>query len=232
MKRAFLTAVSLVMASTAHAQVPVIDSANLKIATETSQTTDQILETNKEVLKTVEETLKAVTGDRGSVSGAMQNLAVGQGFSVSQMPSLDSLLQGGVPNFGPMGGDIGQIATTFINGLQLVKNLSGKEDSTFSGDKSYEQMMQTVLGVAALVTGAQQAVQSRTQAFQQAGSQIGQAEDIKGSIDQNTQLQVQTGLTINEMIGVMNGAVSSLQAQNQRRLVDISNTRKALTYGE
>lgn len=52
------------------------------------------------------------------------------------------------------------------------------------------------------------------------------------SIDQNTQLQVQTGLTINEMIGVMNGAVGSLQAQNQRRLVDISNTKKALTYGD
>ena len=136
MKRAFLTAFSLAMASTAHAQVPVIDSANLKIATETSQTTDQILDTNKEVLKTVEETLKAVTGDRGSVSNPMQNLAVGQGFSVSQMPSLDSLMQGGVPNFGNMGGDIGQIATTFINGLQLVKNLSGKADSTFSGDKS------------------------------------------------------------------------------------------------
>ncbi|MBB4145696.1 type IV secretion system protein [Rhizobium rhizoryzae] len=232
MKRAFLTAFSLAMASTAHAQVPVIDSANLKIATETSQTTDQILDTNKEVLKTVEETLKAVTGDRGSVSNPMQNLAVSQGFSVSQMPSLDSLMQGGVPNFGSMGGDIGQIATTFINCLQLVKNLSGKADSTFSGDKSYEEMMKTVLGVAALVTGSQQAVQSRTQAFQQAGQQIGQAEDIKGSIDQNTQLQVQTGLTINEMIGVMNGAVGSLQAQNQRRLVDISNTKKALTYGD
>jgi flagellar biosynthesis chaperone FliJ len=220
------------MASTAHAQVPVIDSANLKIATETSQTTDQILDTNRQVLKTVEETLKAVTGDRGSVANPMQNLAVGQGFSVSQMPSLDSLMQGGVPNFGSMGGDIGQIATTFINGLQLVKNLSGKADSTFSGDKSYEEMMKTVLGVAALVTGSQQAVQSRTQAFQQAGQQIGQAQDIKGSIDQNTQLQVQTGLTINEMIGVMNGAVGSLQAQNQRRLVDISNTKKALTYGD
>lgn len=36
MKRAFLTAFSLAMASTALAQVPVIDSANLKIATETS----------------------------------------------------------------------------------------------------------------------------------------------------------------------------------------------------
>jgi hypothetical protein len=43
---------------------------------------------------------------------------------------------------------------------------------------------------------------------------------------------VQAGLTINELIGVMNGAVSSLQADNQRRLTDISNSKKALSYGE
>ena len=232
MKRVIMTACSLALASAAYAQVPTIDNANLKIAQETSKTTDEILGTNKEVLKTVEETLKAVTGDRGSDSSQMQNLAVGNGFSVSQMPSFDSLMSGGVPNFGSMGGDIGKIATTFINGLQLVKNLSGKADSSFSGDKSYEDMVNTVLGVSALVTGSQQAVTSRRTSFEQAGQNIGQAKDIKGSIDQNTQLQVQAGLTINELIGVMNGAVSSMQTENQRRLTDISNTQKALSYGD
>ncbi|MBN7808998.1 conjugal transfer protein [Agrobacterium rosae] len=232
MKKTIATAFSLALASTAYAQVPTIDNANLKVAQETSKTTTDILDTNKEVLKTVEETLKAVTGDRGGVQSPMQNLAIGNGFSVSQMPSFDSLMSGGVPNFGNMGGDIGKIASTFINGLQLVKNLSGKADSTFSGDKSYEEVMNTVLGVAALVTGSNQAVQQRTQSFQQAGQQIGKAEDIKGSIDQNTQLQVQSGLVLNEMIGVMNGTVQSLNAQNQQRLVDMSNSKKAMTYGD
>jgi len=232
MKKTIVTAFSLALASTAYAQVPTIDNANLKVAQETSKTTTDILDTNKEVLKTVEETLKAVTGDRGSVQSPMQNLAIGNGFSVSQMPSFDSLMSGGVPNFGSMGGDIGKVASTFINGLQLVKNLSGKADSKFSGDKSYEEVMNTVLGVAALVTGSNQAVQQRTQSFQQAGQQIGKAEDIKGSIDQNTQLQVQSGLVLNEMIGVMNGTVQSLNAQNQQRLVDMSNSKKAMTYGD
>lgn len=230
MKRLILTAYSVAFASTAFAQVPTIDAANLEVAQRTSKTTDDILGTNKEVLKTVQETLQAVTGDRGSDANQMQNLAVGNGFSVSQMPSLDSLMSGGVPNFGGMGGDVAKVATTFINGLQLVKNLSGQAGSSFSGDKSYEEMVNTVLGVAALVTGSQQAVQTRRSSFEQAGANIGQAKDIKGSIDQNTQLQVQAGLTINELIGVMNGAVSSLQADNQRRLTDISNSKKALSY--
>ena len=233
MKRLILTAYSVAaLASSALAQVPVIDGANLEIAQRTSKTTDDILGTNKEVLKTVQETLQAVTGDRGSDANQMQNLAVGNGFSVSQMPSFDSLMSGGVPNFGGMGGDVAKVATTFINGLQLVKNLSGQSGSSFSGDKSYEEMVNTVLGVAALVTGSQQAVQTRRSSFEQAGANIGQAKDIKGSIDQNTQLQVQSGLTINELIGVMNGAVSSLQADNQRRLTDISNSKKALSYSD
>ncbi|TIU30198.1 MAG: conjugal transfer protein [Mesorhizobium sp.] len=232
MKRSILTACAALFASAAWASgVPVIDGANLKVAKETAMTTDKILNTNKDILSTVEDTLKAVTGDRGSDANQMQNLAVGNGFSVSSMPSFDSIMSGGVPNFGGMGGDISKIATTFINGLQLVKSLSGKSNSGFSSDKSYEELMNTVLGVSALVTGSQQAVTTRRSALEQAGQSIGQAQDIKGSIDQNTQLQVQAGLTINELIGVMNGAVGSLQADNQRRLTDISNSKKALTYG-
>ncbi|MER8614916.1 type IV secretion system protein [Mesorhizobium sp. M1136] len=230
MKRYILTACSMLLASVASAQVPVIDNANFKIAKETSVTTDKILNTNKDILTTVTDTLKAVTGDRGGEAGQMQNLAVGNGFSVASMPSFDSLMSGGVPNFGGIGGDISQVASAFINGLQLVKSLSGKANSGFSSDKSYEELVSTVLGVAALVNGSQKAVTTRRSAFEQAGQSIGKAQDIKGSIDQNTQLQVQAGLTINELVGVMNGAVSSLQADNQRRLTDISNSKKALTY--
>jgi hypothetical protein len=215
----------------AHADVPVIDRKNYQIARETAETTTRILDTNANILKTVEDTLKAVTGDRGNTSQPLQNLAIGKGFSTASLPSLDSLIKGGVANFGTMDGDVSKAATTFINGLQLVKSLSGQKNSRFSGDKSYEQLVNTVLGVSALISGSQKAAATRRSAFEAAGQKIGTAADIKGSIDQNTQLQVQSGLTLNEMIGVMNGAVSSLQADNQRRLNDISNSKKALAYG-
>ncbi|EHK53229.1 conjugal transfer protein [Mesorhizobium alhagi CCNWXJ12-2] len=214
----------------AAADIPVIDKTNYAVAKETADTTSKILDTNKGILTTVEETLKAVTGDRGSDAGSLKDLAIGNGFSVSSVPTFDSLPQNGVADFGPMGSDIAQAATLFINGLQLVKSLSGKDNSSLASDKSYQELMKTVLGVSALITGSHQAVETRRTALENAGQGIGQAEDIKGSIDQNTQLQVQTGLTLNEMIGVLNGGVQSLHAENQRRLTDISNTRKALTY--
>ncbi|AJD44165.1 conjugal transfer protein [Rhizobium sp. SEMIA 4085] len=221
----------LAFPASALADVPVIDRTNYEVAKKTAATTGQILDTNKNILTTVEETLQAVTGDRGSMAGPLKSLAIGNGFSVATIPSFDSILKDGVPNFGSMSADITKAATAFINGLRLVKSLSGKENSSFSGDKSYEQLVNTLLGVSALINGSQQAIESRRSAFEQAGAQIGTAQDIKGSIDQNTQLQVQSGLTLNELIGVMNGAVTSLQAENQRRLTDISNTKKTLTYG-
>jgi len=229
--KASSTLILFLLPAAALADVPVIDKTNYAVAKQTADTTDKILDTNKNILTTVQDTLKAVTGDRGSTAAPLKDLAIGNGFSVSSIPSFDSILKEGVPNFGSMGGDIAKAATVFINGLQLVKSLSGKENSSFSGDKSYEQLVNSVLSVSALINGSQQAIETRRSAFEQAGSQIGSAQDIKGSIDQNSQLQVQSGLTLNEMIGVMNGAVSALQAENQRRLTDISNTKKALSYG-
>jgi hypothetical protein len=227
-----ITAMVMQVATPVVAQMRVIDNANLGVANRTAETTDKILETNREVRTTVEDTLKAVTGDRAGVASALQRLAVGNGFSVSQLPGLDKILSAGGTDFGSVDGAVSGTATNFLNGLKLLQNLSGQKQSTLSSDKSYEELMKTVLAVATLTTGAQQAVTARRGALEQAGSMIGKAEDVKGSLDQNTQLQVQSGLTINELIGVMNGVAQSLQAQNQRRLTDMSNSKKALTYKE
>jgi hypothetical protein len=216
--------------SAAQADVPVIDKANHAIAKETAHTTAKILDANREILTTVEQTLKAVTGDRGSEAGSMKNLAIGNGFSVTGMPSFDTLMKDGAPDFGSINPELAQAASALINGLKLVKSLSGKDNSALASDKSYSELVKTVLGVSALISGSQEAVERRRSAIEGAGEKIGTAGDIKGSIDQNTQLQVQTGLTLNEMIGVLNGAVQSLHADNQRKLTDMSNTRKALTY--
>jgi hypothetical protein len=214
----------------AAADIPVIDKTNYAVARDTAEKTGKILDTNKEILTTVEDTLKAVTGDRGSDAGSLKDLAIGNGFSVSSVPSFESILKSGIADFGSLDPKVVEAATLFINELQLVRSLSGKENSSLASDQSYEELMKTVMGVSALITGSQQAVETRRSALERAGAGIGQAEDIKGSIDQNTQLQVQTGLTLNEMIGVMNGAVQSLHAENQRKLTDMSNTRKALRY--
>lgn len=230
MKRSLVIVALIVSVTPATADIPVIDKTNYAVARDTAEKTAKILDTNREILKTVQDTLEAVTGDRGREADPLKDLAVGDRFSVSSVPSFESVVKSGVADLGPLDPEVVKATTLFINGLQLVRSLSGKESSSLPSDKSYEELMKTVIGVSALITGSQEAVSSRRSALESASTEIGKADDIKGSIDQNTQLQVQTGLTLNEMIGVLNAGVQSLHAENQRKLTDMSNTRKALRY--
>ena len=76
--------------------------------------------------------------------------------------------------------------------LSLVQSLS-KLKSPSGADKSYSSAVNTVAALTALISGAQSASQTRLQSFRQATGTIGQAGDVKDSIEQNTQVQVQTG---------------------------------------
>ncbi len=156
-----LVATTAIGTTVAHADIPVIDKTNYAVAKDTAEKTAKILDTNKDILTTVDKTLQAVTGDRGSDAASLKDIAIGNGFSVTSVPSFDSLLQSGMPNFGSKGPEIAKAATLFVNGLQLVKSLSGKDDSSLASDKSYEELLKTVLGVSALITGSQQAVETR-----------------------------------------------------------------------
>jgi hypothetical protein len=233
MTRCFAVALTLsygllTLVSPANAQVPVIDSATLSQATQTASNTAAIMQTNQQIMQTVQETLKAVTGNRQT--GSIASAALGSGFNMSGAPSLSSILGGGQMAWGNLG-EFGQGAAGIINGLKLVNTLSGLTGSNVSGtDKAYQGAVNTATALQGMVAGTQSAASTRTNAFQAAGGQIGTAQDIKGSIDQNSQLQVQTGLTVNELIGVMNAANAALNAQQMQDLAGQAHATKVLTY--
>ena len=105
----------------ASAQVPVIDTATLTQATQTARNTAQIMNSNQQILNTVNRTLAAVTGNRST--GGLSSIGLG-GFSLSSAPNLSSLLGGGSLSMGGLG-SYGSLASSIINGLNLVKTLTG-----------------------------------------------------------------------------------------------------------
>jgi hypothetical protein len=215
--------------ASAAAQVPVIDAATLSQATTTASNTAAIMRTNQQILTQVQATLTAVTGNR--TTGSMTSAALGSGFSMSSAPSLSSILGGGQMSWGNLGA-FGQTAATIVNGLNLVKTLSGNPSGgALSGsDAAYQGAVNTAAALAGVVAGAQTAAATRTAALQGSGALIGSAPDIKGSIDQNSQMQVQTALTINELIGVMNGANAALNAAEMQELAAQSAAARIMTY--
>jgi hypothetical protein len=214
------------------AQVPVIDGANLTQTSQTARNTGEIKQSTGQILETVRKTLQAVSGDRsGDAQGQLSQIALGQGFNAGQAPSLGNVLSGGSLGFGGLSGDAQRTVSTLINGLQLVNSISGlMNGKKTTSDQSYMSGVNTAATLSGLIAATQAATQTRTSAFTGAGNRLGSARDIKGSIDQNTQVQVQTGQTVNELIGVMNNVVTAQNIQVLQRLAAESATSQVMTY--
>jgi hypothetical protein len=225
---AILVLVTSGWAGRALAQVPVIDQATLNQSTQTASNTAAIMSSNAQILTQTMATLAAVSGTR--TTGAMTSAALGGGFTMSSAPSLSSILGGGQMSWGGLGA-YGQTAAAMVNGLNLVQTLSGNATGVRTGaDTAYQGAVKTAAALAGVVAGAQTAATARAAALKATGALVGSAPDIKGSIDQNSQMQVQTALVINELIGVMNGANAALNAQAMQELAGQSKATQIMTY--
>jgi hypothetical protein len=211
----------------AFAQVPVIDNATLTQATQTASNTAQIMQTNQQILTFTQQTYNAVTGSRAT--STLSSIGLGSGFSMSSVPGLSSLLGGGGISMSGLG-SYGTLASSIINGLNLVKTLTGSTSASTPTDQAYAGAVNTAAAITAAVAGAQAASQSRSSAFTSAAGQIGSAPDIKGSIDQNSQLQTQTGQTVNELIGTVNLTNAALNAEAQQDLAAQSKLANMWSY--
>jgi len=218
--------------SPALAQVPVIDNANLQKPQEIATSTQKILTADQPIMQFTQKTLQAVTGDRSSqAQGTLAQMALGGGFSMAQAPSLGSVISGGALSFAGMGSNSQNIVSTLINGLQLVQTITGlTSGQSHPVDTAYKSSVNVAATLSGLINSTQSAVQQRSSAFKQGGQQIGQAQDLKGSIDQNTQVQVQTGLTINELNGVANNAAAAANQANLDRIAAESAAARAMKF--
>lgn len=232
MKRTLATAVFLV-ASTAigHAQIATIDNANLDIARRNAENTNNIMKSNDDILAKSKEILESLSGTRNGSLGITQQ-GLGGDMSIAQAPSFGSVLNGGSLSFGGLGGDAQKIAGAVINGLQLVKTLKDGVSGQNAGavNTAYGGAVNTSALLAALTQQASQGVTQREQSLQTVTGGIGQAENVKGSVDENTRMQLETARSINELIGVQNGAVSALNEDMKMKLTQQSEVQKMLQY--
>ena len=225
---ALLSLLSFAVSAPAFAQVPVIDEATLSQAKQTASNTAEIMSSNSEILQTVNKTLAAVTGNRSTAEIA--GTALGSGFTMGNAPDFSSLLSGQMA-WGKLG-SYGTAASTILNGLNLVKTLSGQTNSASytRGDKSYQALVNTASALTAAISGTQASTQQRVQSFQTVEGQIGTASDIKGSIDQNSQVQTQTAQTVNELVGAVNAGNAALNAQQMQQIAAEAAIAEFMTY--
>ncbi|MGJ7042229.1 hypothetical protein J2Y63_005511 [Shinella sp. BE166] len=231
MNKLLLVTAALAFSTPALADIPVIDNTNLAIAKKNAENTGEIMKTNTNILEKTKEILGALSGSRDGSMG-ISSTGLGGNMSVSAAPSFSSIMNGGTLSFGGLGSDAQNIAATLINGLQLVKQVKAIVEGENAGamNNAFSGAVNTVALLSALTQQATKGVTQREQSLQSATGQIGSAEDVKGSVDANTRMQLETARTINELIGVSNGAVSALNTEMQMRLTQQSETAKMLQY--
>jgi hypothetical protein len=228
---AMVSTIVLAGGGAALAQVPVIDNANLTQATQTATNTRSIMLSSQQIQQLTQKVLTAVTGDRSSAAQQFSQSALGSGFNISQAPNLGSILSTGTLSWGGLNGNASQVATSLINGLSLVQSMSGLiNGASTTQDKSYQTAVSTVTALAGLISATQGASQTRQQAFSSASGQIGQATDLKASIDQNSQLVVQGSTTMNEMIGTINNVLTAENIRNTQAIALQSSTAAAMAF--
>lgn len=230
--RLLLSGLAIGIANPAFAQVPTRDDANLIKAQEIASTTRQILTADQQIMRFTQKTLAAVTGDRSSqAQGSLAQMALGGGFSMGSAPSLGSVISGGTLSFAGMGSGSQNIVSSLINGLQLVQTITGMvSGKSHPVDTAYKNSVNVAATLSGLIDSTQGAVKQRSQAFTQGGQEIGKAQDLKGSVDQNTQVQVQTGQTINELTGTVNTAAAAANQANLDRLAAESAVARAMKF--
>lgn len=232
MKRAILIfcVASFCVVPHASAQVPVIDGANLTQSQQTATNTKHILSADQQILTNVQKTLQAVTGDRSSLAqGSLAQMALGGGFSMGNAPSLGSVISGGPLSFAGLGGNSQQIISTLISGLNLVKSLSGLQ-STLPSDKAYLNSSNSASLILGLINSTQGTVQSASTAYTTGAQQIGSSPDVKGSIDQNSQIQTQNGQSIVQLNGAVNTAAAAANQANLDRIAALSAAARAMQF--
>lgn len=224
------TLAGLLVITTAQAQVPVLDDANLIKAQETASNTKQILSTDQDILSNVQKTLQAVTGDRSSLAqGSLAQMALGGGFSMGQAPSLGSVISGGPLSFAGLGGNSQSIISTLISGLQLVKSLSGQQ-TPLPADQAYTNSSNVAATIVGLINSTQGTVKDAGAAYTTGAQQIGVSPDVKGSIDQNSQIQAQNGQSIVQLNGTVNTAAAAANQANLDRIAQMSAAARAMQF--
>lgn len=217
-------------AADARAQVPVIDGTNLAVAQTIATSTQDILTADQKILTYTKQTMEAVTGDRSTTAqGSLAQMALGSGFTMAQAPTLGSVISGGPLSFLGLGAGSQNIVSSLINGLQLVKTITGLT-AKHPVDTAYGNSVNVAAILSGLIDSAQGAAKARSAAFTAGGAQIGSASDIKGSIDQNTQIQIQTGQTINEVGGIVNNAAAAANQSNLDRIAAESSAARAMKF--
>ncbi len=132
--------------------------------------------------------------------------------------------------FGGLSGSQKNEIATALNALNLVASLINLADGAKNPgvNQQYQKGLNQVTALTGVVEGMGQSAVDRTNRIKELQGQIGQAKDLKGALDQNTQWMNQNALVLNEDVGLTNFIVHQQNEQDKANLLLISQMARAM----
>jgi len=102
--------------------------------------------------------------------------------------------------------------------------------SSLPSDKAFLNSSNTASLILGLINSTQGTVQNASTAYTTGAQQIGSSPDVKGSIDQNSQIQAQNGQSIVQLNGAVNTAAAAANQANLDRIAALSAAARAMQF--
>lgn len=185
-----------------------IDTKNI------SKKSDNISDNTDKILETVKKTLEAITGDRKQDTNTKTAAA----------PSADEV-------FANIDRALDALKDA-SDGIKVQYEQRVTKDNKTNTDPLIENVSRTTTDMSSFIKATLGALKIRRLNYNNISQTIGATKDIKGSIDQNSQIQVQNGLLLNELSGINNNILASQQSDTRNRASNIYNSMNAMSYND
>lgn len=196
-------------------QAIAIDTKNISAKTNNiSKKTDNISEKTDKILETVQQTLKAITGDRKQDTKTKK----------AASPSADEV-------FANIDRALDALKDA-SDGVKVQYEQRSTKDNKTNTDPLIESVSRTSTDMSSFIKATLGALKIRRLNYETVSQGIGTTKDIKESIDQNSQIQVQNGLLLNELSGINNNILASQQSDSRNRTANIYNSMSAMSYND
>lgn len=106
------------------------------------------------------------------------------------------------------------------------------KDNKSNKEPLVENVSRTTVDMSFFIKAALDAMKIRKLNYQTVSQKIGQTDDLKGSIDQNSQIQAQNGQLLNELAGINNNILASNQTDIRNRASNSYQSMMAMDYND
>jgi hypothetical protein len=223
----------LLSASTASAAgMAVLDIENLVVAQQNVRQTREILDNAKDLNAKTEQIAKALTGSRdGSLSLPPDGL--GRGVAIASTPSFGQFVEEDRMNLGRISPEARRAAAFMINGLMLATTL--QQQTRIDGrngavNQLHRSRVRGSVLLAALGEQASRNAAVREQRISGAAIAVGRADDIKGAVDENTRVGLETTRAVNELIAMQAVVLSTMSTGLASEASRSTEVKKLLQY--